>query len=250
MAGYLQAIYDRMGEELVVDDSYFERDSRFYTLEQLLLQRSKGRLLDMGCGQGALLSRVKNYHEVCGLEYDARAREIARAKGLRVESIDLNEAGSLPFGEPFDFMICSEVCEHLLNPRNVFKLAREHLTRNGLFIVTVPNAAPLFVRLPLLFGKSVDWLHFPSPDTEKTGHIRFYTRESLSRLAQDEGFEAIHICGVSWRMNGQFWLPAFHWIARLSQSHNVPKTAMLIDCWFGKKFPTLSPGLLVVLRKL
>jgi SAM-dependent methyltransferase len=249
MDDYLSKTYKVMGEHLVVDESYFERDSRFYTLEQTLLALPSGRILDMGCGQGSLIARVQSHHEVFGLEWDKGALEIARTRGLRVDRIDLNDATSIPFDTSFDAVVCSEVSEHLLNPRNVYKLAAQNLKPNGIFIVTVPNAVPLFARLPLLFGRRVDWLHYPSGDTEQIGHIRFYTLSSLCALAEQEGFTAVSWRGLSWRMNGRFWERAFYWLSRLRGASNIQRAAMHLDCAFGRTFPTLSPGLMLILQK-
>jgi len=249
MSEYLQTTYETMGQGLVVPDTYFEADSRFYSLEAELISRPKGVVLDLGCGQGALLKRLSAVHRVYGLEYDSGAREIARSHGLMVEPVDLNTASELPYSGPFDYIVCSEVCEHLLDPRNVFRLAHAKLAERSLFIVTVPNAVPLFLRWRLLFGGTCDWLHYPSPDTETTGHLRFYTLQSLQRLAQEEGFEVISRRGLGWRMNGHFWARLFYWMARLSGRDAIEKRAMLMDRAMGAWFPALSPGLMLVLRK-
>jgi len=249
MSEYLQTTYKTMGQSLVVPDNYFEWDSRFYSLEAELISRPKGVVLDLGCGQGTLLKRLSAVHRVYGLEYDSGAREIARSHGLMVEPVDLNTASELPYPGPFDYIVCSEVCEHLLDPRNVFRIARATLAERGLFIVTVPNAVPLFVRWRLLWGRTCDWLHYPSPDTEITGHIRFYTLPSLQRLAHEEGFEVISRRGLGWRMNGNFWVRLLYWMARLSGRDATWKRAMLMDRAIGKWFPDLSPGLMLVLRK-
>jgi 2-polyprenyl-3-methyl-5-hydroxy-6-metoxy-1,4-benzoquinol methylase len=246
---YLARTYKAMGESLVVDDSYFEQDARFFTLDQTLRALPSGRILDMGCGQGALIARLSSQHEVFGLEWDEGALRIAREKGLPVERVDLNDAQSIPFAPPFDAIICSEVCEHLLNPRNAFKLAFQHLKPGGIFVVTVPNAVPLFARIAILLGRTVNWLHYPSADTEITGHIRFYTLRSLRHLAEQEGFTVINQRGLSWRMNGRFWEGLFYWISRLRRASNLPKAAMLLDAAFGRAFPGLSPGLMINLEK-
>jgi SAM-dependent methyltransferase len=150
----------------------------------------------------ALIRRLSNHHECYGTDYDSGAVQHCAAE-LRVQQVDLNEASVLPFPiSPFDAFVISEVCEHLLNPRNALRLAKNHLETGGTLVLTVPNAVPLFARVKLLFGRSVDWLHYPSEATEVTGHVRFYTIESMSRLLQQEGFAISIMRGVSFRMNG------------------------------------------------
>lgn len=250
MNTYLERTYQQMGEQLIVDESYFERDSRFYNLEKVLRSLPPGRFLDMGCGRGSVLNRLKDYHKPFGLEYDEGARSVARSRGIPCEGIDLNVASELPYEGEFDCILISEVCEHLLDPRNAFALAHKYLKKGGVFVVTVPNAIPLRVRLRLICGLTCDWIHFPSCDTETSGHIRFYTFSSLRGLAEQEGFKHITSRGVSWRFNGPLWGRAFFWMARLfGAGDRIHKRVMLLDDFFSKTFSRLSPGILMVVKK-
>jgi SAM-dependent methyltransferase len=245
---YLSDIYGKMGVELDPPIDYFETDSRFMALERTLRALPPGKLCDLGCGRGALLKRVRDYHQVFGTDFDPGAVEHCRNQRLDVHQIDLNHDSTLPFpNTPFDIMVISEVCEHLLNPRNAIRVARQHLKQGGNLIITVPNALPLFARLPLLFGKSVPWLHFPSPDTEPMGHIRFYTIESISRLLREEGFTVTKVIGVSFRMNGPFFRRFCFWLPRLF-GRRSRTAATSLDLWLGSRMPGLSPGLLCVVR--
>jgi hypothetical protein len=124
-------------------------------------------------------------------------------------------------------------------------LAREALCQQGTLIVMVPNAIPLFVRTGIMLGKTLRWLHYPSEDTERTGHIRFYTIESMTRLLSEEGFDIHEVRGVSFRMNGHFWARVCFWTAKLFMKGKAGVPAR-IDAWLGKKMPSLSPGLLFV----
>jgi SAM-dependent methyltransferase len=247
---YLERTYQQMGEKLIVDETYFERDSRFYNLEKILRSLPPGRFLDMGCGQGSVLNQLKDYHKPFGLEYDDGARSVAKNRGIPCEGIDLNVASDLPFEGEFDYILISEVCEHLLDPRNAFALAHKYLKKGGIFIVTVPNSIPLRVRLRLILGLTSDWIHYPSGDTEQTGHIRFYTFTSLRRLAEQQGFHFIKSRGVSWRFNGPIWGRAFFWVARFFGSRDgIHKRVMRLDDLFSKIFSGLSPGILMILKK-
>ena len=242
---YLQSIYAQMGKKLDPDESYFSSDSRFLTLEQLLRSLPKGKLLDIGCGRGLLLRRLADHHESHGCDFDPGAVAACEEAGLNVCQVDLNTAATLSRidGETFDVIVISEVCEHLLNPRSALQLVKRHLSENGTLIVTVPNALPLFARLPLLFGRRLAWLHYPSMETEVTGHIRFYTITSMSELLQEEGFSVEFVRGVSFRMNGYFWERVCYRLSRLMGKRDSPGPAE-IDGWLGKQFPDLAPGLL------
>ena len=242
---YLQSIYAQMGEKLDPDESYFLNDSRFAALEQLLRSLPRGKLLDIGCGRGLLLRRLADYHECYGCDFDAGAVASCKQSGLNVCQVDLNTAVALDGldGKTFDVIVISEVCEHLLNPRSALRLAKRYLSANGTLIVTVPNAVPLFVRLPVFLGRRVAWLHYPSGDTEATGHIRFYTIASMLELLQSEDFVIEFARGVSFRMNGYFWERVCYWLPRLLGNRNERRPTE-IDGWLGRNFPSLAPGLL------
>jgi 2-polyprenyl-3-methyl-5-hydroxy-6-metoxy-1,4-benzoquinol methylase len=245
---YLSQTYAKMASELDPTEEYFETDSRFMTLERILRSIPAGRMCDIGCGRGALIKRLEDYHDVSGCDFENAAVEACIAKGLPVRQIDLNSAQSLPFDSRFDTIVISEVCEHLLNPRNALQVAHKGLVPDGLLVVTVPNAIPLFVRIGIPFGKTISWLHYPSGDTEKAGHIRFYTMNSMSRLLEEEGFKVTDVMGVSFRMNGFFWERVCFWIPTLlGMKHRwIPAR---IDAWLGRRLPALSPGLLFTCRR-
>jgi 2-polyprenyl-3-methyl-5-hydroxy-6-metoxy-1,4-benzoquinol methylase len=244
---YLAKTYARMARDLDPPDDYFETDSRFMTLERLLRAIPRGKMCDMGCGRGALMQRLRNHHEVFGCDYEVTAVEACAARGLTAAHVDLNSVDSLPFQEKFDVIVLSEVCEHLLDPRNAVRVARRALLPQGILIVTVPNAVPLFARIAIPLGRTVGWLHYPSQDTADTGHIRFYTIGSMSHLLREEGFRVNEVRGVSFRMNGRFWARFCFWIARFFMTKGKSASTEL-DAWLGKKMPGISPGLLFIGR--
>jgi 2-polyprenyl-3-methyl-5-hydroxy-6-metoxy-1,4-benzoquinol methylase len=245
---YLAETYRRMADDLDPAEEYFSTDSRFMALDKLLQALPPGKFCDLGCGRGLLLNRLSKRHQVYGTEFDSGLVSHCQSLGINVKQVDLNHDQELPFrDELFDMILISEVCEHLLDPRNAIRLARRSLSPNGTLVVTVPNAVPLFARVPFILGRSIGWLHYPSADTEQTGHLRFYTAESMSRLLQEESFKVSEVRGVSFRFNGRFWQRLCYWTSRFTCPGDLAAPAR-IDAWLGKKFPRLSPGLLFVAR--
>jgi hypothetical protein len=104
--------------------------------------------------------------------------------------------------------------------------------------------------LRIMVGLTCNWIHYPSDDTERTGHIRFFTFASLRRLAKQEGFHYANSRGVSWRFNGTFWDRAFFWVARpFGAAEGIHRRIMRLDDVFSRVFPGLAPGILMVFSK-
>ncbi|MBI4800723.1 MAG: class I SAM-dependent methyltransferase [Desulfarculus sp.] len=96
------------------------------------------RTLDIGCGYGEILAAAPGHFKV-GL--DVHPAALQRASGrARGASLVRAMVTPLPFlSDSFDYVVCSEVLEHLENPQ---ELAREivRVTKpGGAYCVTVPN---------------------------------------------------------------------------------------------------------------
>lgn len=64
---------------------------------------------------------------------------------------DLNK--KLPIKkETYDIIICSEVLEHTLNPKEISEEIKRITKKEGLIIMTLPNEYNLYLRLKFLFG--------------------------------------------------------------------------------------------------
>ncbi len=245
---YLEKIYAEMGVKNDPPEEYFITGSRYMLLEKILRRLPPGKMCDLGCGRGLLLRRLQNHHAGYGTDFDPGAVDYCQSLGLNAAQIDLNSASKLPFPEmEFDVMVISEVMEHLLEPENALRVIKRHLKPGGTLLVTVPNAVPLFARIKLLFGHTVGWLHYRSPETADTGHIRFYTVESMTRLLQQEGFTVLETFGVSFCMNGHFWARVCYWLPRIF-GHRSKEACTKMEIWLGKVMPGLSPGLFFVCK--
>ena len=109
------------------------------------------RIIDIACGAGygsKLLADAHPDTEVLGVDYDARAIEFARknysAPNLRYESGNLVEwttrAGA-PLGE-FDCALSFDTIEHLLHREIALIHFAEHLTPDGILLLSTPCGKP------------------------------------------------------------------------------------------------------------
>jgi len=129
-----------------------------------------GKVLDIGCGSGYVLSRLKS-ELLYGMDLSAFA---VRESANRVKQgrFCIADARSIPFkSDVFDYLICTEVLEHIESDDPVRECYRV-LKPGGTMLVTVPNGNGPYGRF------------FVS-------HIKFYTFQSISELLKETGFEII-----------------------------------------------------------
>ena len=100
-----------------------------------------GRVLDLGCGAGNLLERMMGERAV-GLDLSDVLLAQARAKLAGRGGLPLiqGDAERLPFRDnTFDGIACSEVVEHVLDPRAVFAEIRRVAKPGARLVLTIPN---------------------------------------------------------------------------------------------------------------
>ena len=160
-------------------DSPITRQRYRELLGEFEAYRRSGRILDMGCGIGFFLEEAERAGwEAYGSEFEARAIEIVRAKGLRCVrapiATDALEPGS------FDVITAFEVVEHLQDPRAEAATIARLLRPGGLFYCTTPN-----------FGALSRWLLRDRwAVIEYPEHLTYFTPGTLRAWLGGFGFEA------------------------------------------------------------
>ena len=140
-----------------------------------------GRLLEIGCHAGVLLSRFRAQGwKVRGVEPDPRGAAYARSHfGLEVSACTLEEARLAP--KSADAVVMLHVIEHLDDPARTVSQIAEVLRPGGIFVVETPVYDTLVYRL---LGRRERSLACD-------GHVYFYTARTLTALLERCGFDIV-----------------------------------------------------------
>lgn len=143
----------------------------------------KGRLLDIGCGDGKFLADMKRLGwEVVGIEPDPQAAKIANEKlGISVFAGTLGKA-DLP-SNSFDAVTMKHVIEHVEDPIKVLRECYRILKPGGKLSIATPNTDCLQHRL---FGSA--WLELDPPR-----HFHLFSASTLRKLLESAVPNGFHV---------------------------------------------------------
>ena len=143
----------------------------------LLGEREKGRLMDIGCGDGRTVAwaRLQGW-DAMGIEIDPAAVRQAQKLGLNV--IEGTYERLSDYRQAFDCIICSHVLEHVHTPIDLLHRIQLAIKPGGKLILTLPNAQSA---LRHHFG--VDWRGLEAPR-----HIAIPSQTQLLALLTQAGF--------------------------------------------------------------
>lgn len=156
-------------------------------------------VLDLGCWTGRLGEKLKKEKGcyIAGVDIDKTALRIAAGRLDFVYRVDLDFPGSVKkkIQRKFDYIVLTDVLEHLKEPEKLLKMTKRFLAKDGLLIASVPNVANWSVRLSLLIGRF---------DYEETGildktHLRFFTQKTARKMFDTSGYtiEKIKFSGTT-----------------------------------------------------
>jgi len=155
-----------------------------------------GNILDIGCGNGALLYQFHDaYKKLIGLEYSGHRLELAKLNledfnftplQGSAENIDIIDSDSI------DRIISADTIEHIpdvyLAASEMFRI----LKPGGVLVINTPNIAFIKKRVLLMLGR------FPSTSQKNEGigsdvlfdggHLHYFTFRSLRIVLEKAGF--------------------------------------------------------------
>ena len=162
------------------------------------------KVIDIGCGNSLLPIKLKEKGCVVSVA-DISETVLAQYRSLGLDGfrIDLENVDSVKLEGMFDYIILSEVLEHIRNPEQIVKALKPYTTH---FLITVPNSAAYQFRYGLMFtGRfPTQWVHHPSE------HLRYWSHTDFLDWLDALGIEVISTpVSDGFSLRGLLpWLPA------------------------------------------
>ncbi|AJH01821.1 hypothetical protein LF65_05299 [Clostridium beijerinckii] len=150
------------------------------------------KVLELGCSTG-YITKYLNSEKHC----ENSAVEISKKALDKVSSIlkysinnDLNFIedwiDKLP-DNYFDFIVCQDVLEHLIDPFKVLRILKGKLLPRGKFLISIPNVSHNTILMQLLKNR----FDYKDVGILDRTHIKFYTKETFSEEAKKIGLKRI-----------------------------------------------------------
>lgn len=173
----LDEAYAEVAETAYLEEERGQRATAARTLERIERHVARGRLCDLGCWVGFLVSEAKRRGwRAAGVEPSEFAAAFARDRlGLAVQTGTLYSA-QLP-ERGFDAVVLGDVIEHLPAPGEALDRIASLLAPGGVLYLALPDAGSRVAR-----GLGARWWSvLPT-------HVQYFTRASMARLLDRHGY--------------------------------------------------------------
>ena len=150
----------------------------------------KNSILDVGCGKGILLHKMKEsgFENVVGID-PFIDETINYPNGLKILRKNFDELEG-----KFDFIMFNHSFEHMENPLDVIKQSNKLLEKNKYLLLRIPVADSYAFK-----HYKENWCSLDAPR-----HLFLHTKKSIEILAKNSGFEIkkINYDSRSWQLWG------------------------------------------------
>jgi len=174
--------------------------------------KPNSKFLDLGCGEGRHCFGAYMSEEIDVFGFDMSLSDVGKAKenfdqfnentSTKSCNFGVADAKKLPFKDnTFDFIICSEVLEHIIDYQSAISEINRILKPEGKLAVSVPKFFPEWICWKL----SIDYQNTPG------GHVRIFKFKELKKDIADYG---LHFSQRHWAHalhSPYWWLQCLFW---------------------------------------
>ena len=174
--------------------------------------KPNSKFLDLGCGEGRHCFGAYMSEEIDVFGFDMSLSDVGKAKenfdqfnentSTKSCNFGVADAKKLPFKDnTFDFIICSEVLEHIIDYQSALSEINRILKPEGKLVVSVPKFFPEWICWKL----SIDYQNTPG------GHVRIFKFKELKKDIADYG---LHFSQRHWAHalhSPYWWLQCLFW---------------------------------------
>lgn len=188
-----------------------------------------GEILEVGSSAGYMTKEITNKDcKVDIVEVDKVAAQKASkyARNCFIASIE-DQTIHLKIKNKYDYIICADVLEHLIDPEKVLLFLKTKLKNRGQLLISIPNIAFWDMRLGLLKGR----FDYQSSGLLDKTHLRFYTYDNFLQLLRKQDFKIIQVYLAEGR------IPLEHTLRKIPLLRSV---AEFIKPKVMNKFPNLT----------
>ncbi len=154
-----------------------------------LLPTDAKKLIEFGCGSGALAREYKKLNPHCdylGIEIDPAYAALSKRYCDDCLVINIEQADDAFWAQQADrdCWIMGDVLEHLRDPWAVLRKIHQALPKNGKVAVSIPNIQNWAIQSNLSIGN----FRYSSSGLLDQTHLRWFTRDTVFELFHDTGF--------------------------------------------------------------
>ena len=161
------------------------------SIENILkdLNISNIELLDIGCGDGVLTSKISRFfRHTTGIDLSGTGIELAlKIKNEKLTFQNMSIEDMIDSKKKFKFITSFEVIEHQYLPDDFLNKINQILDDDGIFLLSTPYNGYIKNLIISLLGKN-DWHYNP---LWRHGHIKFFSVSTLKNILEKCNFKII-----------------------------------------------------------
>ena len=175
------------------EGDYKPSNNRVKKILELLGDVQGKKILDLGCSQGVFGKiLIDRGAKVIGCDISSKHIEVAKGVLSKSFVFDIENDDFSMFDRNFDFIIASELIEHLFLPDKFLENIKTIMSDNTKLIITTPNFLMWTNRLKMLFGK----FEYTKTGFLDESHIHFFSHNSLKRAVNKAGLQILDVNNI------------------------------------------------------